>query len=226
MRTIIIGDIHGCFKELVLLLEKVQFDQRRDLLIILGDMIDRGPRSFQVFEYLRSLKSHMGEACVLIRGNHEQMMIDYGAGCDCALEMWEADGGSDTRKDFLAHHASIEEAARWLKENTILYYRTPWFQCVHAGVLKEHPCRNSEECLLWDRSALFLNQYCGRLTIVGHTPLLTVTHFTGKRGISHPLRYGDVQFLPETGIICIDTGCVGGGRLTAVVIEGERFYLA
>ena len=158
MRTIIIGDIHGCFKELVLLLEKVQFDQRRDLLISLGDMIDRGPRSFQVFEYLRSLKSRMGEACILIRGNHEQMMIDYGAGCDCALEMWEADGGSDTRKDFLAHHASIEEAARWLKENTILYYRTPWFQCVHAGVLKEHPCRNSEECLLWDRSALFLNR--------------------------------------------------------------------
>ena len=49
MRTIIIGDIHGCFKELVLLLEKVQFDQGRDLLISLGDMIDRGPRSFQVF---------------------------------------------------------------------------------------------------------------------------------------------------------------------------------
>ena len=115
MRTIIIGDIHGCFKELVLLLEKVQFDQGRDLLISLGDMIDRGPRSFQVFEYLRSLKSRMGEACILIRGNHEQMMIDYGSGCDCALEMWEADGGSDTRKDFLAHHASIEEAARTLR---------------------------------------------------------------------------------------------------------------
>ena len=134
MRTIIIGDINGCFKELVLLLEKVQFDQGRDLLISLGDMIDRGPRSFQVFEYLRSLKSRMGEACILIRGNHEQMMIDYGSGCDCALEMWEADGGSDTRKDFLAHHASIEEAARWLKEN-----------CWKYGFILRYPTDKTEE---------------------------------------------------------------------------------
>ena len=43
MRKIIIGDIHGCLEEVLTLLEEAEFDRNRDMVIQLGDMIDRGP---------------------------------------------------------------------------------------------------------------------------------------------------------------------------------------
>ena len=75
-RTLIITDIHGCYDECRELLDKMAFDEENDTLINLGDTIDRGPKIYETFEYLRGLKEKMGDRCVLIRGNHEQMMLD------------------------------------------------------------------------------------------------------------------------------------------------------
>lgn len=76
MRTIIVTDIHGCYPEFVNLLKKVSFQQDQDTLIILGDIIDRGAYSYEMIEYVRELQKNMKERCIVIRGNHEQMMLD------------------------------------------------------------------------------------------------------------------------------------------------------
>ena len=75
-RVVVITDIHGCLNECKRLLEKLEFDKSCDRLINLGDTIDRGPQIYEVFEFLRALKEEMGDRCVLIKGNHEQMMLD------------------------------------------------------------------------------------------------------------------------------------------------------
>ena len=66
-RDLAIGDIHGCFAEVKAALEIVQFDRKVDRLFCLGDLIDRGPQSDQVLEWLDEPWLHA------IMGNHEQM---------------------------------------------------------------------------------------------------------------------------------------------------------
>ena len=74
MRTIIIGDIHGCYYTLLNLLEKVEYDKQNDKLVFVGDYIDRGNNSFEVVEYLINLQKEVGkDKCVCLIGNHEHM---------------------------------------------------------------------------------------------------------------------------------------------------------
>lgn len=68
-RTVIIGDIHGCFDELVELLEKIELT-KDDLLISVGDLVDRGPKSYQVVNFFRERPNS-----VAIMGNHERKHI-------------------------------------------------------------------------------------------------------------------------------------------------------
>ena len=51
MSSYVIGDIQGCFDELMLLLEKINFDPKKDELIFAGDLINRGPKSLEVLEF-------------------------------------------------------------------------------------------------------------------------------------------------------------------------------
>ena len=60
MRTIIIGDVHGCFTEFTELLEKCEIGSE-DRLILVGDLMDRGPKSREVFEKVCELKESMGD---------------------------------------------------------------------------------------------------------------------------------------------------------------------
>lgn len=223
MRTIIIGDIHGCYQEFTALLEKVHFQEDRDMLISLGDLIDRGEYSYEVFDFFRTARLRMKERCVIVRGNHEQMLLSSPKDI-WMRQMWQQDGGMETARSFELHNDQITNHLDWFEENTVLYYESRWFQCVHAGIKHEKPCRNSTETLLWDRSVILFNNYLGKITIAGHTPLKDPYYYAGVIRDSHKIMDSEIQDLPETGLICIDTGCVSGGRLTAMVIEDYEFF--
>ena len=66
----IVGDIHGCFKWLEECLEALEFDEGKDRLFSVGDLVDRGPESHLALEYVRKIFTGV------VRGNHEQMMIE------------------------------------------------------------------------------------------------------------------------------------------------------
>ncbi|MBM7615602.1 metallophosphoesterase [Alkaliphilus hydrothermalis] len=77
MRKFVVADIHGCYIQLVELLNRIKADFNYDQIIFLGDFIDRGPNSWDVIQLLISLQKKYGkDHIILLRGNHEQMAID------------------------------------------------------------------------------------------------------------------------------------------------------
>ena len=215
MKTIIIGDVHGSFLQLTQLLDQVQLDCQRDRLIFLGDLMDRGPQSWEVFDLVRRLKLEMGERCMLIKGNHEQMMLE--AEKDrMMMNLWYTNGGGRTVQSFKRHRDQVWNHSAWFRQ-MVLYVETEDFICVHGGIGPEGPEQTDEETFLWDRFILEGN-YQGKLVIAGHTPLSTPVYMDGH-GNTVPFDQGKQIPLPKTGYICLDTGCVFGYRLTALVVE-------
>lgn len=87
-RDFVVGDVHGCFTELRQLLEQVVFDGSRDRLLSVGDLVDRGPESRQVLEWLARPWFHA------VRGNHEQMALEFDLAQTDACERYLHNGGS------------------------------------------------------------------------------------------------------------------------------------
>lgn len=225
MRTIIVGDIHGCYKELKQLLKDASFNSENDYIVSLGDLMDRGNESYDVLRFFQELKEVMEDRCTIIRGNHEQLLINAAASADVGdIELWIQNGGIATIASFRKNGKDAFQCQQWLEENTVLYHIGNGYQCVHAGLADEDPKDNPAEMLLWDRRVLELNLYSGRLTIVGHTPLKNAVYCNGL-SIRYPAQqipYNKPCELPETGLICLDTGCVFGNKLTAMVLEDDE----
>ena len=223
MRTIIIGDVHGCNKELCALLEKVNPGDD-DQLILLGDLFDRGPESWEVFQTVKELEKQFGERFVLLRGNHEDYLLKEKLTLRERM-IWESVGRAATVKSFIEHEERMKDAVPWIKEHCQLFYRDETIQCVHAGLLVEPIEVNDTGTLIHDHGIVMRNVYQGRLTVVGHIGIKTPMWFAGDGETVEELEYEKEMPLPKKGIICIDTGCGKGGRLSGMVIENSQFTI-
>ncbi len=223
MRSIIIGDIHGCNKELCALLDKIK-PERDDQIILLGDLFDRGPESWEVFHTVQSLERTFGERFVLLRGNHEDFLLKEKLTLT-QRRIWEKVGKGATVASFQSHGEKMEEAAPWIREHCRMFYKGEGFQCVHAGLLVDPIEANDTETMIHDHGIALRNCYKGPLTIVGHIALGDPIWFAGDEETTEILPYGEWRELPEKGTICIDTGCGKGGKLTALVKIQNKYNL-
>ncbi len=224
MKTLIIGDIHGCSLPFMQLMEKMEPDPKEDRLILLGDLFDRGPDSWGVMQMVQSLKEEYGERFILLKGNHEDYLLAEKLSFGQKL-MWERVGRKATVSSFKIHGEKMEDTIPWLRENCRMYYKDDRIQCVHAG-LKVDPIEvNDAYTMLHDHQIVPENHYAGPLTVTGHIALDQPTWYAGDGETTEALPYGEETPLPEHGIICIDTGCGKGGKLTGMCITGQRFEL-
>ena len=224
MRTIIIGDIHGCSGALRLLLAKIMPNPEEDKLIFLGDLFDRGPDSWQVLRQVKGLAEAFGDQFVLLRGNHEDYLLrDHLTFSERVV--WERVGRGATVRSFRRHSEKMEDCAPWLKEHSVLYYKGEDCWCVHAGMMIEPPEANDAYTLMHDHDIVLRNIYAGPLVITGHIALDQPAWFKGDRQTIEKLSEGEWNDLPEYGTICIDAGCGKGGRLIGMIIEGNRYIL-
>ncbi len=218
MSTIIIGDIHGCARALSRMLEKLDPSPRRDRLIFLGDLFDRGSESWEVWREVRSLADIFGDKFTLLRGNHEDYLLSEKLTFS-QKRMWDRVGRQATIRSFKAHGHQMEETIPWLKEKCRDFYRDEVIQCVHAGLKTEPIEVNDTQTLFHDHDITEQNRYAGRLTVTGHISLSAPTWFLGDGKTAEKLPVREERSLPEKGIICIDTGCGKGGRLTAMSVD-------
>ena len=223
MRNIIIGDIHGCAKEFGELLDRVQ-PGPEDRLILLGDLFDRGPCSWEVFRKVQRLEKDFGERFILLRGNHEDYLLREKLTVRERM-IWEKVGRAATVKSFAENGAKIKDAAPWLQEHCRNWWKGEGFQCVHAGLLVDPIEANDMQTMIHDHGVVFRNVYDGPLTVTGHVALERPTWFAGDGETVEELEYGVWKEMPEKGVICIDTGCGKGGKLSGMVIEGSQFMI-
>ena len=209
MRTIVIGDTHGCFnelKDLILTLEENgEYNKYTDKLIFLGDYIDRGNDSRLVISYIRTLQENNSNVIALI-GNHEDMLLNY---LDGKNEWWLYNGHDTTLESYVGYYNKFLDDVEWMR-NLPLYHEDEHFIYVHAGIDTSKPMEEQKkEILLWTREEFIYDpKEYNKKIVFGHTPTVNLN------GSWKPV-------YTETYNVDIDTGCVYGGALTALIIDDD-----
>ncbi|MEZ6135678.1 MAG: metallophosphoesterase family protein [Pirellulaceae bacterium] len=207
MRTIAIGDIHGCVKALQSLVDVVAPDAD-DQLVFLGDYVDRGPDSKGVIDLLLDLKTRC--RTVFLLGNHEIMFRGVLAGFPIAP--WLASGGSQTVTSYGGRLSGVATEHIDFLHACLPYYETQQHIYLHANYLAELPLSEQpEQTLYWEHLGDRVPQphISGKHVFCGHTP-----QPRGEIGY-----YGYFT--------CLDTCCFGGYWLSAIDVDtGETWQVS
>lgn len=232
-KAFVLSDIHGCYKQLQALLNHWDKEMR---LFILGDLIDRGEESFKVVQAIIHLKKMHGEKVGVLKGNHENMLLQYIDNPSKYGDLFFMNGGNKTVLDFtqgsVVLEKSFDEMAELLKQlaaeelsfirSLPLYDEFGDVLFVHAGINQSlSDWRDtSEEDFLWDRNMFSKKNETGKTIVFGHTP----TQYLHKDSKNKQI------WISEDGsYIGIDGGCVFGGQLNGIVISEkgevlERYF--
>lgn len=208
-----IGDIHGCLNKLEELIGKIPADRGRDMLVFLGDYIDRGQDSRKVVDYAISLKK-IFQTVIYLMGNHELMFLNFLDGLE--EEMYLYNGGKYTLRDYgidvtdspAERKNNIPSEHTRFYQSLLPYYETEEYLFVHAGLMPGiEVTKQKIDDLVWVRREFIDTDYdFGKIIVFGHTPA------------GRPLM--------EKNKIGIDTGAVYGGKLTCVELPALKFYQA
>ena len=216
-----IGDVHGCLDQLNRILDAIGRDAgsrtARSRLILLGDLIDRGPQSAQVID--RVLRGDLPtDDCAFIMGNHEEVMLNCFHGSVESYGPWLQFGGAETLasygisprvvlSDSFDLAAAMREAIPTAHIEFLMsfkdYIRVGDYLFVHAGIRPGVALdQQSSRDFRWIRRD-FLDETAdhGYIVVHGHTIVPKIEF--------HPNR------------IALDTGCFLTGQLGAVAIESN-----
>jgi bis(5'-nucleosyl)-tetraphosphatase (symmetrical) len=259
MRLYLIGDVQGCHSALQQLLQKIDFSPSRDKLVLLGDLVNRGPDSLGVLRTLHQL----GNAAQCLLGNHDLHALAVAAGVRPAHR-------SDTLASLLAA-PDAPALLHWLR-HLPLALQQDGFLMVHAGVLPQWTAADTLAHAAQVCSALQLPDYADFLrSMYGNTPAqwadslqatdrlrvivnaLTRLRFCTADGMMEfatkeaagaapagcmpwfdvPGRltqdvcvafghWSTLGLVNRPDVLALDTGCVWGGCLSAMRVDGGR----
>lgn len=255
----LVGDLQGCCGAFDRLLAEIGFSPSRDRLVVLGDLVNRGPQSLQVLRRLRSF----GTAATCLLGNHDLHLLAVAHGVRKAHR-------SDTLDEIL-HAADRSMWLDWVRTRRLATPESGWL-CVHAGVVPHwdaartlalaaeveamlagpdlgsflrvmygnEPRQWSDSLHGADRWRFVINtltriRFCsadGELEFgakdgaaaapPGFMPWYEVP---GRATAGQPMAFGHwstLGLIDRPDLLAIDTGCVWGGALTAVRVDGGR----
>lgn len=248
----VIGDVHGCWETLQRLLERIRWEPERDRLWLIGDLVNRGPRSLAVLRW--ATRQPQLDA---VLGNHDLHLLARAAG--------SAGARPEDRLDEVLAAEDREHLLEWLRRRPFLR-RVKSALLVHAGLL---PAWSGDEArslagaasrrlpellpLLarrprpkWSAEATGDERLAAAVAIFTRlrvvrgdgSPKLGFTAapesipegcrpwYQGSRTAAEGGRvifghWAMMGFRREPGAVCVDSGCVYGGRLTALRLDDD-----
>jgi serine/threonine protein phosphatase 1 len=224
-RRIAIGDIHGCIKTLQKLIGSQIKAEKEDHIYLVGDMIDRGPKSCEVLDYIMNLKDS-GYNIFPLRGNHEDMFIKAFSDVKNHL-LWLRNGAKETLSSFnipeRMHNSFkamdlIPDKYPHFLSGLPYYYDLKDYIIVHAGLnITSRDIFSDTDAMLWSRELKGMNFLGEHICVVhGHTPtpIVSLKHSLTRKG---------------TRNLNIDGGCVynelpGYGILAGLDLDSRKLY--
>jgi len=205
MRTLAIGDVHGCSAMLDTLLEAVA-PGPDDTIVTLGDYVDRGLDSPGVLDRLIALgRTHR---LIALRGNHDQMMLDSRYDIQARRE-WLAVGGAATVRAYKSLEAVPADHWRFLETQCVDFWECETHFFVHGNVYPDVPLwEQPRSVLYWERFDRVQPHESGKIMVCGHT--------SQKSGLPCNLGYA----------VCLDTYAYGGGWLSCLDIGSGTVWQA
>jgi bis(5'-nucleosyl)-tetraphosphatase (symmetrical) len=255
----LLGDVQGCDDALDRLLAEIGFSPSRDRIVVLGDLVNRGPGSLAVLRRLASF----GDAATCLMGNHDMHFLAVAHGA-------RAPSRGDTFGELLAA-PDRAHWIDWMRQRPLAHIEAGWL-CVHAGLVPQwdsaqalaladevqallrcpglidflpamygnQPARWDDALADADRVRCIVNtltriRFCaddGTLDFVtkegakaappGYRPWFEVP---SRRSAGQPVAFGHwstLGLINRPDLLALDTGCVWGGALTAMRVDGGR----
>jgi len=213
MRTLALGDVHGCYQALLAVTAAAKLTDD-DQLITLGDYVDRGPNSREVLDWLIARMKRVDRGkMIALRGNHELMMLQ--ARAEDTMEMWLSCGGdaalasygSPSKPGTLADIP--DEHWHFIKNQCRHYFQNRTHFFVHANAYPDVPLQEQPKFMLyWESFHDPPPHESGKIMVCGHTPQRSGT----PRNIGHA--------------VCIDTWIHGKGWFTCLNVETGIYWQA
>jgi bis(5'-nucleosyl)-tetraphosphatase (symmetrical) len=268
MPTYAIGDVQGCFQELLDLLDRINFDQANDRLWFTGDLVNRGPDSLATLRFVKNLNA------ITVLGNHDLHLLAISAGIDkhsrkdTLDEVLKAkDRGElldwlrhlpllhiDSQLDYIMVHAGLPPQWDLHKATTLTGEVEQVLRSKHYRKLLDHMYGNQPDH--WDDgltgmerlrfiiNALTRSRYFnldGVIDLAHKGPpgsqadgLYPWFSLDSRKTRNHKILFGhwasihagNLHDFGRFNVYPLDTGCVWGGRLTAMRLEdGEYFHV-
>ena len=110
MSTYAIGDIQGCYKEFRKLLKEINFNKKKDTLWLAGDLVNKGPKSYDVIKYVMDL----GSNAITVLGNHDFfLMASY-----YKLDPWPY---KKNNFDDILSHKDSDQIVSWVRKQKLIH---------------------------------------------------------------------------------------------------------
>ena len=219
-RILAMGDLHGHFSRALSAFRKANFNEEKDLLILLGDYVDRGDENLRCLRWAMEMAAKSN--VIALRGNHEQMMLEYYLrGGEGNTRIWLPNGGNLTKREMdiwtKKDPMNLKRALKFIAERPLyhrIFIKGKEYIFVHAGLRPNIALEaQRDEDLLWIREE-FYEGYTGEAEVIcGHTPIPYVK----------PDKYDPIR-LPNH-ITMIDTGSFfPHGRISIVDVLSGAVY--
>ena len=229
------ADIHGWDEPVIELLEKVNFDYENDKLILLGDLCDRGQRTWEVIEHLLKVKN-----IIFIDGNHDHCFRQYLLGNKDYMD-WYGGMGKNTIKSYKSHNWENIKKHKEFMNNCVSHHIENNICFVHGGFDRYKLIKDQHKTTLnHDRQLMndVMNGSEDKLynidgfdkIFIGHTP--TMHWNVGDEKLNEKLKYKFVlsidnpNYLPiiKSNVYNLDTGCGKKGPLTIYNVYEDVYH--
>jgi bis(5'-nucleosyl)-tetraphosphatase (symmetrical) len=153
MAVYAIGDIQGCDAEFGQLLTAINFSTARDTLWLVGDLVNRGPRSLEVVRRVKAL----GSCAISVLGNHDLHLLAV------AMSSQESLKAKDTLEPILSA-PDRDELLEWLRQRPMLHHDASLgYTMIHAGLPPQWDLATAQSCARELETALRDEQRCREL---------------------------------------------------------------
>lgn len=224
----VMSDIHGCYKEMK---EALRFwNPEKEHLVILGDLVDKGPDSYLVIRHLMDLKFNHSEMVTIIKGNHDEMFVSWLM--DSPFDMlayYYNETHNETLVSFFDDYGKYRKASRRQRAEHMVYkfkeelsfikdfpyyLETEKLIFVHAGIdLDSDKWRENKREMMWVRNKfIYSDKISDKRIFFGHTPTSLIRNKESNNNL---------WISPNKDKVCLDGGVSMGGQLNAVKIDSD-----